>query len=80
MNDIYKIDDQRTIDTFKKKTFSGFKKTDVVNIILKSIEAKKIENACYWTSECISSGYITHLWEKLIQFSSKIIHINNPSR
>ena len=79
MNELYQIDDSRNTQDFKMKTFSGFKKTDVMNAVLKSIETKKIENACYWASECIVSGYVLALWEKLIVFSSKIVHINNPN-
>ena len=45
---------------------------------MKSIESKKIENACHWTCECMVSGYSLKLWEKLLNFSAKIIHINNP--
>ena len=80
MNELYQIDDSRNTQDFKMKTFSGFKKTDVMNAVLKSIETKKIENACYWASECIVSGYVLTLWEKLIVFSSKIVHINNRQR
>ncbi len=78
MNEIYRINDLRELDHFKTKTFSGFKKTDVMNTIFKSIESKKIESACHWMTECIISGYSLQLWEKLILFGSKIIHINNP--
>ena len=77
MNEEYSIIENRSIDLFKQKTFSGYKKNDVLTMVLKSIEAKKIENACNWTTECIISGYSLSLWEKLIQFSSKVIHINN---
>ncbi len=78
MNEKYKILDTRPLDSFSKQTFSGFKKSEVINAVLKSIEKKKIENACYWTSECIISGYSLILFEKLINFASKMVHINNP--
>ena len=78
MNDLYRINDDRPSDSFKKKTFSGFKKNEIINAVLKSIETKKVENACFWTTECILSGYSLILWEKLLNFSGKIIHINNP--
>ena len=78
MDERYFIHDDRTFESFKKKTFSGFKKNDIINAVLKSIESKKVENACHWTTECILSGYSQSLWEKLINFSTKIIHINNP--
>ena len=41
MNDKYKINDNRDISSFKKETFSGFKKCDIINAVIKSIEAKK---------------------------------------
>ena len=78
MDERYLINDIRSFDSFRKKTFSGFKKNDIITAVLKAIESKKVENACHWTTECILSGYSFLLWEKLIHFSTKIIHINNP--
>lgn len=78
MDKKYKIIDERPIELFKKVTFSGFKKTDVINSVFKSIESNKVEAACHWVTECIISGYTVQLWEKLINFSCKIIHRNNP--
>jgi hypothetical protein len=78
MNEDYLICDDRPSDSFKKKTFSGFKKNDIINAVFKNIETKKIESACHWATECIVSGYCFILWEKLINFSCKIVHINNP--
>ena len=79
MDDIYRITDSRDYKMFSKKSFSGYKKTDVMNALFKSIESKKIENACHWTTECIISGYTLSLWEKLIIYGMKVVHINNPS-
>ena len=79
MNEVNIINDKRVLDSFKQKTFSGYKKNDVFTILFKSIEKNKVEDACNWTAECILSGYTIILWEKLIIFSSKIIHINNPN-
>jgi len=73
------IEDTRTINEFKKTTFSGYKKIDVMNTVFKSIESKKIENTCHWIIECIISGYTIELWEKLCIYGSKVIHINNTS-
>ena len=78
MDDKYIIEDDREIESFKVKTFSGFKRTDVIKAVLKSIESKKIEQVCHWTTECIISGYIIQLLEKLIIYSSKVICVNNP--
>jgi len=79
MDDRFKILDTRNIGEFKQKTFSGYKKTDVINIVFKSMEENKLENSCNWCIECIVSGYSIELWDKLINFSSKIVHINNPN-
>ena len=42
MNDQYKIIDTRNLESFKQKSFSGYKKNDVINAVLKSIEMKKV--------------------------------------
>ena len=78
MNEVYMICDTRHLDDFKDKSFSGFKKTDVFKTLLKSIDTGKLENACHWTTECMISGYCLDLIDKLIAFSSKVVHINNP--
>ena len=71
MNQEYIIKDPRPLEAFKDKTFSGFKKRDVINSLIKSIEANKVENACYWCTECIISGYCKDILEKLILLNSK---------
>ena len=73
----YLIIDPRPLECFKEKTFSEFKKREVYSELMKSIEKGKIENTCFWITECIASGYTLNLFEKLIIFSCKIIHINN---
>jgi hypothetical protein len=78
MNSDYLIIDPRPLGAFKDETFSNFKKRDVINKLFKCIEEGKIEEACYWVTECICSGYTIELFEKLIIFSSKIVHINSP--
>ena len=78
MDSKYIIIDPRPLEAFKDKTFSGFKKRDILNAVLKSIENGKIENTCFWITECIVSGYTLELLDKLIIISSKLIHINNP--
>jgi len=78
MNEIYLIEDTRFLEQFKDKSFSGFKKTEVIKTLFKSIETGKIENACHWITECMISGYSLEILDKLIAFSSKVVHINNP--
>ena len=41
MNDVFIIDDKRELMSLNQKLF-GFKKTDVINAVLKAIEAKKL--------------------------------------
>ena len=79
MDEQFMIRDNRHLEEFKDKTFSGFKKNDVIKTLFKSIEIGKVENACNWVTECMLSGYCIDIIDKLIAFSSKIIHINNPS-
>ena len=72
------IIDPRPLEAFKDKTFSDFKKREVINTLIKSIETGKVEDACYWITECIVSGYCIEIFEKLFLLSSKLIHINSP--
>jgi len=78
MDEQFMIQDTRHLEDFKDKSFSGFKKSEVLKTLFKSIESGKVENACHWTTECMVSGYCIDLLDKLIAFSSKVIHINNP--
>ena len=78
MDEQFIIQDTRHIDEFKDKSFSGFKKSDVIKTLIKSINEGKVEDACNWGAECIISGYSIEILDKLIALSSKTIHINNP--
>ena len=79
MDSEYLIIDPRPLECFKEKTFSGFKKKDIIKELLKTIENKQVESACFWITECIISGYTQEIFEKIINLSSKIVHINNPN-
>ena len=48
MDNKYIINDSRILKNFKESTFCGYKKTDVINVLFKSIDSNKIENACNW--------------------------------
>ena len=41
--------------------------------LFKSIESGKIEDACYWVTECIISGYTIEIFDKL-RSQAKINH------
>ena len=72
------INDTRKIDSFKKQTYSGYKKLDVLNIIFKKLDENKLSEVCTWSTEAVSSGYIEELWERFINYYVKYISINSP--
>lgn len=72
------IDDIRVKNDFRKISFSGFKKTEVVKKLQDSIVNGKMEEALYWCFELVCSGHFLVLWEAIFSTMSKSIHIGNP--
>jgi hypothetical protein len=72
------INDIRTSSILRGITLSNYKKTDVKKQLIENMLKCKIEPACYWCAELISAGHFGDLWECILYFIGKHIHIANP--
>lgn len=72
------INDIRDSKDFKTVTFSGYKKTEVKKEFINSMLNSKVENACNWCAELVCSGHYMDIWEILLLFVGKHIHLGNP--
>lgn len=77
MNEI-EINDVRKITEFKGVTFSKYKKTHVKKELLNCLSNGNIESSCFWIAELVCSGNYSELWDIIITYISKHIHLGNP--
>jgi len=78
LNDNSKIKDILAQQQFKVISFSGYKKTEVRKQLVQNLLNGKIEPACYWCAELICAGHYTDIWENILHYFGKHIHLGNP--
>ena len=78
MNKDVEITDIRDAKEFRLITINGYKKTEVKKELIKSIIECNVEPSCYWSAQMVCSGNFAELWDIIITFYTKHIHIGNP--
>jgi hypothetical protein len=78
VNDNSEINDIRTQVEFKGITFSNFKKTEVKTQLIQNIKNAKLEPASYWCAELVCAGHYMDIWEIILHYVGKHIHLGNP--
>lgn len=72
------INDVRLANEFKTQTFSKYKKNEVRQALMENMLKGKVEPACYWCAELVCSGHFVDIWETILLFLGKYVHLGNP--
>jgi hypothetical protein len=75
---VTEINDRREAKEFAGITFSKFQKSKVKRELLACLVAGKVEAACYWSAEYACAGHYSELWDIIILYMSKHVHLGNP--
>lgn len=78
VDDATLINDIRDSGDFKGITFSNYKKTEVKRVLMENMSKGKLEPACHWCAELLCSGHLMDVWEIILYFVGKHIHLGNP--
>jgi hypothetical protein len=76
--EVTEINDMRAQPDFKGVSFSKYKKPDVCKQLMENIKKCKLEPAAYWCAELICSGHYMDVWETILHYVGKHIHLGNP--
>lgn len=74
----YLVQDTRPYTDFRVKTISGYKVSEVQSAFKKSLIDNRLEEACHWGIELLSSGYIEKIFNCLFNIFTKNVYTNNP--
>ena len=61
-----------------KFSYNNYKKSSVFSHWQKQLQIQSYEVACHWTAEIDCSGWQEMIWDKIILFNSKFVHLHCP--
>lgn len=61
-----------------KVSYTGYPKSSVWSQWQKCLQKQQYEEACHWTAELDASGWQADIWQKLIVYASKNVHVHCP--
>lgn len=72
------INDIRTPAQFRGFSFSNFNKAEVRRQMIENMKKGRVEPACYWCAELVCAGHYLDVWESILYYYCKCIHLANP--
>jgi len=74
------INDIRSPTDFRGISFSKYKRTEVKRALLENLMKgnSHIETTLHWTTELVCSGHFMDIWEIILHYMGKHIHLGNP--
>ena len=72
------VDDTRSPAYFRSIGFGGHKKVDVKKALLLALQQSEMETACYWVADLVCAGHADDVWDVVIPFYARHIHVGNP--